>query len=524
MEIQCSTTIFTSMSLLLESIKQNKPYLYRAFSSLEDGEQHLHRLIELDQYWECLKQPVQKVILPSHDLPKDTVISGEYELLYAGGTLSLLHAAVMAGKYGRKVLILDRQTPAKSTRDWNISRKELLKLSALGLFTESEIDSFIVRQYKSGWVEFYQPDGRQKRLVMNNVLDCAVDADKLLGMANDKVNAASNSTIIGGSTFLCCYQFDDHIVVKIADLKGRFFYYKARVLVDVMGVLSPIALQLNEGKPHTHVCPTVGTIASGFENIDFDTGEILVTTGSADTTSGKGRQLIWEGFPAAGSKYISYLFFYDEADSPNDKSLLALFETYFKTLPEYKKQGTDFVVHRPVYGIIPAYFHDGFNRTREIADDHIILFGDAASLGSPLTFCGFGSMVRNLHHLTGDLDRALSDNNLSKKHLEKISAYEPNVASMANLMKYMCFNAATDEPNFVNDLMNEVMIVLDDLPQHYRQAMFRDEMKIEELVVVMLRVAWRYPKVLMATWEKLGVQGSLGFLKNLVGWAFSPVR
>ena len=116
------------------------------------------------------------------------------------------------------------------------------------------------------------------------------------------------------------------------------------------------------------------------------------------------------------------------------------------------------------------------------------------------------------------------DKNLSKKHLETISAYEPNVASMANLMKYMCFNAVTDEPNFVNDLMNEVMIVLDDLPQHYRQAMFRDEMKIEELVVVMLRVAWRYPRVLTATWEKLGVQGSLSFFKNLAGWAFSPVR
>jgi lycopene cyclase CruA len=133
-------------------------------------------------------------------------------------------------------------------------------------------------------------------------------------------------------------------------------------------------------------------------------------------------------------------------------------------------------------------------------------------------------MVRNLHHLTADLDRALIDNNLSKKHLEKISAYEPNVASMANLMKYMCFNAATDEPNFVNDLMNEVMIVLDDLPQHYRQAMFRDEMKIEELAMVMLRLAWRYPKVLNVTWDKLGVQGSLGFFKNIVGWAFSAVR
>jgi lycopene cyclase CruA len=95
---------------------------------------------------------------------------------------------------------------------------------------------------------------------------------------------------------------------------------------------------------------------------------------------------------------------------------------------------------------------------------------------------------------------------------------------MANLMKYMCFNSATDEPNFVNDLMNEVMIVLDELPERYRQAMFRDEMKIEDLMMVMLRVAWRYPKVLVATWEKLGIQGSFGFLKNLAGWAFSPVR
>jgi lycopene cyclase CruA len=515
---------YVSMSLSLDHIRLTHPHLCKAFSSLADGEQHLHRIIELDQYWERLKQPVRQVIMPGNTLPKDIVISGEYDLIYAGGTLSLLHAAVMAGTYGRKVMIFDRQTPAKSTRDWNISRSELLNLTDIGLLTEREVDSVIVRRYKTGWVEFYQPDGSQKRLTMENVLDCAVDADKLLALAKAKVQASADSKILAETSFTTCYQFDDHIVVHVQDRQGNSSWYKTKVLVDVMGILSPIAMQLNEGSPQTHVCPTVGTIASGFENIDFDTGEILVSTRPADTSSEKGRQLIWEGFPAEGIKYITYLFFYDEADSPNDKSLLSLFETYFRTLPEYKKPSADFVIHRPVYGIIPAYCHDGFNRTREIADDHIILFGDAASLGSPLTFCGFGSMVRNLHHLTADLDRALSENNLSRKHLEKISAYEPNVASMANLMKYMCFNAATDEPNFVNDLMNEVMVVLDDLPQHYRQAMFRDEMKIEELAMVMLRLAWRYPKVLSVTWDKLGVQGSVGFLKNMIGWAFSPVR
>ncbi|MEI8185075.1 MAG: hypothetical protein WCG19_00100 [Chlorobiaceae bacterium] len=512
------------MSSLLNQIRQTHPNLYQAFSSLPDGEQHIARIKELDRYWDMMTRPVQQVIKPGTSLPKDAVISGHYDLIYAGGTLSLLHAAVMAGKYGRKVMIFDRQTPAKSTRDWNISRNELLNLSASGLFTETEIDSVIVRRYKTGWVEFHKPDGSQKRLYMENVLDCAVNADKLLGMAKKKVLELTDSTILAETSFSCCYQFDDHIIVKVDDTTGTAFYYKSKLLVDVMGILSPIAMQLNEGYPQTHVCPTVGTIASGFQNIDYDTGEILASLEPAERVPGKGRQLIWEGFPAEGTQYITYLFFYDEADSPNDKSLLSLFDTYFKKLPEYKKPGKDFIIHRPVYGIIPAYCHNGYNRTREIADDRILLFGDAASLASPLTFCGFGSMVRNLPHLTADLDRAITENNLSKKHLEQISAYEPNVASMANLMKYMCYNSATDDPDFVNDLMNEVMIVLDELPEYYRQAMFRDEMKIEDLMIVMLRLAIRYPKILMATWDKLGVQGSLGFLKNIAGWALSPVR
>ncbi len=512
------------MSLSLDSIRHSHPHLYRSFSSLPEGELHLQHIGELDRYWERVSSPPEEVILPADRLAGDAVISGEYDIIYAGGTLSMLHAAVMASTYGRKVMIFDRRTPAKSTRDWNISREELLKLSAAGLFSESEVDSFIVKKYKTGWVGFHRQDGSGKKLFMENVLDCAVDTDRLLGLAQEKVLAVPGNKVLDRTTFSCCYRFEDHIVVRVVDLEGRQFYYKAKVLADVMGILSPIAMQLNRGRAQTHVCPTVGTIASGFESADPEVGEILVSTGPAEREAGGARQLIWEGFPGAGEKYITYLFFYDEVESPNDKSLVTLFESYFQRLHEYKRPGPDFVIHRPVYGIIPAYCHDGFNRSREIADDRIILLGDAASLASPLTFCGFGSMVRNLHHLTADLDRALSLGTLGKRDLDRISAYEPNVASMAYLMKFMCYNPATDEPDFVNELMNEVMIVLDELPEHYRQAMFRDEMKIEELMLVMSRLAMRYPKVLIATWEKLGLPGSLGFLKNLAGWAFLQPR
>lgn len=510
---------------MLEKIQHTHPLVHRYFSGLQDGEEYLRRIIELDRYWEYTRKTASgDTVLPGSALPEGVTVSGDYDIFYAGGTLGLLHAAVMAERYGHGVMLVDRHVSGRSTRDWNISRQELEKLEETGVFSSEEIDAVIARSYRTGWVEFFVENGSQKRLYIDNVLDCAVDANRLLGIAKRKILAEKGSVILDRTTFRRCYKFPGHVVVEVENPEREILFFRAKVLVDVMGILSPVAMQLNDGRPQTHVCPTVGTIASGFMDVDYDVGEILVSIEPADTSAGGGRQLIWEGFPAAGREYITYLFFYDAVESDNDKTLLGLFETYFRKLPDYKKLSDDFKVHRPVFGIIPAYSHDGFTAARKIADDNIVLFGDAATLGSPLTFCGFGSMVRNLPHLTTNLDRALGTDSLERGSLEKISAYEPNVASMANLMKYMCYDAGTDTPGFVNELMNEVMIVLDGLPQRYRQAMFRDEMQLDEFVTVLLKVAWRYPRVLKATYDKLGIGGSVSFIKNLAGWAMSSTK
>jgi len=508
---------------MLDRIRNTHPLVYHYFRALEHGEEQLRSILSIDRYWEQLSLPAPEVVLDGGKMPAGPAVSGDYDIVCAGGTLGMLHAAVMAVRYGWRVLVIDRGEPARSTRDWNISRGELLRLSETGVFTEAELDSLIVRRYRTGWVEFHAPKERRKRLFIDDVLDCAVDADRLLGMAMERVLGTPGSKVAGRTSFRACYRFPDHVVVEAEGPDGGQLRFRARMLVDAMGIVSPVAMQLNGGRPQTHVCPTVGTIATGFEDADYEVGEILASTEPAEITGrGVGRQLIWEGFPARGEEYITYLFFYDSVDSPNDKSLLNLFETYFRKLPDYKQPGAGFTVLRPVFGIIPAWSHDGAGCTRAVSDDRILLLGDAASLGSPLTFCGFGSMVRNLDRLTSRLDRAMRADTLGREALAGISAFEHNVASMANLMKYMCFDAKTDEPNFVNELMNEVMIVLDSLPPRYRQAMFRDEMTLDELVTVMLKVAWRYPKILAATWTKLGLQGSAGFVKNIAGWAMAP--
>ncbi|NTU93216.1 MAG: hypothetical protein HGB29_07940 [Chlorobiaceae bacterium] len=507
---------------MLDHIRNTHPLVYRCFSAIDRGEEHLGSILSIDRYWEELSRPVPDVVRDGSRLEPGGAISGSFDIVYAGGTLGMLHAAVMSKRYGYRVLVIDRGEPASTTRDWNISRSELQRLAGTGVFTPEELDSTIVRSYRTGWVEFHAPEERRKRLYIDDVLDCAVDADRLLGIAMQRVLDREGSAVSGRTTFTACYRFADHVIVEASAPGGEPLRFRARMLVDAMGIVSPVAMQLNDGRPQTHVCPTVGTISSGFADADFDVGEILASIEPAELSGRGGRQLIWEGFPARGDEYITYLFFYDSVDSPNDKTLLNLFETYFRKLPDYKRPGTGFRVHRPVYGIIPAFSHDGTGCSRVVADDRILLLGDAASLGSPLTFCGLGSMVRNLDRLTTGLDRALQADRLGREVLAGVSAFEHHVAAMANLMKYMCFDSRTDEPDFVNELMNEVMIVLDGLPHRYRQAMFRDEMKLDELVTVMLRVAWRYPKILAATWSKLGIQGSAGFLKNLAGWAMAP--
>src|SRR3989442_221236 len=70
----------------------------------------------------------------------------------------------------------------------------------------------------------------------------------------------------------------------VLDDDGQKHSYAAQLLIDGMGSTSPIACQLNCGRPFSLVCPTVGTVARGYKQgetagaIDPAIGEILVTT------------------------------------------------------------------------------------------------------------------------------------------------------------------------------------------------------------------------------------------------------
>ena len=507
------------------------PLTVEKFASLPDRETWLNRIWEIERRWQSAREnpPETEEVICYNSAPKALETEAEFEIIYAGGTLGLLHAAVMAKKYNRRVLIFDAHTVGKTHRDWNISDGELQEFIKCGLFTKDEIETAVTNRYETGFVKFYDANSRIKTppLFMDNVLDVAVEADKLLKIAAGKLTAAG-STIINNLRFVRAFVNKNRVLVECADAAdGRHRLFAAQVFVDATGTNSAISRQLNQGKSITHICPTVGTVARGFRRgrdareVDFSIGEILVST----EDSSANRQLIWEGFAGNPQQddYTTYLFFYDSVESKADKSLLRLFEDYFEKLPDYKEKTKAWRVVKPVFGYIPSVHHHGWRNIKKTATDRILLVGDAAGLSSPLTFCGFGSHVRNLRRLTFETEKVLRENAPDEKNLSQINAYEPQVAQMASLAEFMR-PTENGSDAVVNETMNAVMAALQSLDKNIACAMFQDRISFASFKKVLVNTARIHPAVFKKMFAHLGSKGAFWWLANIAEAALHERR
>ncbi len=515
----------------LADFRRRFPLTVENLAALPNREMWLNRVWEIEQRWQTFRENPDKTdeVTFYDSAPRDLQTEAEFEIIYAGGTLGLLHAAVMAVRYNRKVLVFDAHTVGKTHRDWNISDGELQEFVKAGLFTREEIETAVANRYETGFVKFYDANSAIKTppLFMDNVLDVAIEADKLLEIAVKKLKT-TDSKIINNLRFVRLFVRKDKVLVECEDAKtGRRRLFGAKLFVDATGTNSPISRQLNAGKSITHVCPTVGTVARGFKRgteekeVDFSVGEILVSTEDAEDN----RQLIWEGFAGNPRKdeYTTYLFFYDSVESKADKSLLGLFENYFEKLPDYKQKNGAWRVVKPVFGYIPSVHHRGWNNVKKTATDRVLLIGDAAGLSSPLTFCGFGSHVRNLRKLTAQVENALQENITDEKNLGKINAYEPRVAQMASLAEFMRPLEA-GKPAVVNETMNAVMAALSVLDKNIAREMFQDRISFASFKKVLMKTAKIHPAVFKKMFSHLGAKGAFWWLANIAEAALSEKK
>ena len=477
---------------------------------------HLGRVAALEASWGRVEagayDPAIYAEAPAHD-PASGPLRLDYDLIYAGGGLGLLHAAVMARRYGRRVLLFDRGQAGCAHREWNISRVELEALVDVGLVTWDELQPIIMAEYRTGVVRFHDsPRNRvpARDLFLPGVLDVALDAGALLALARRKLEAAGG-TVLDYRALKCVRAPRAGAVYVEVELEangagrdapaGRL--YRARLLLDGMGSTSPLALLRHAGTPFAGVCPTVGTVATGFvegdgpQEHDPTLGDILLTV---DDAQGE-QQLMWEGFPGRGDDLTVYLFYYDTVGK-RQHSLLELFERYFALLPTYKRPGPEFHHIKPVYGYIPARHS---LRTQEAPLLRGVLpIGDAAAQQSPLTFCGFGSHVRNFGRTTALLDAALRHNLAEPHHLQRVRPFQANVSLNWVFSRFM---RPWGRRNDVNELQNVFLAVLNDLEPDLPRRFFQDRMRWGDYHRMVLGTFWRYPRVVGIALRVLGVRG-----------------
>ncbi|CBN55356.1 MULTISPECIES: hypothetical protein [Kamptonema] len=529
-----------SQQSIFEALAPHYPLTVQYFQKMPQGEYDLKRVYWWEKRWrEGVRNPQtpkQVVFRKEEGGRKKEEGRGEkeegrgndgesdscfYDLIYVGGALGIIHAAVMA-RLGYKVLLLERLPFGRMNREWNISRDELQKLINLGLFTAAEVESFIAREYKDGYSKFFDANNpaiaKAQVLHTPRVLNVALDAEKLLYLSGVKFTEAGGE-IWDETDFIRADVEPQKVIVQAYHQPSQSQRQACgRLLVDAMGSASPIAWQLNGEHAFDSVCPTVGAVIDGgFERgvWDSDYGDVLNSHGDIS----RGRQLIWELFPGAGSEITIYLFHYHQVNSENPGSLLELYEDFFAILPEYRRCDLGKLVwKKPTFGYIPGHFSSG-SRDRTVAFDRLIAIGDAASLQSPLVFTGFGSLVRNLSRLTDLLDVALKHDLLEAHHLNQIRAYQSNVSvtwlfSKGMMVPTGCFLP----PARINSILNTFFGVLASTDLAVAEKFIKDRVDWLTFNGLAIKAALKNPSLLIWILDFVDLDDILRWLRSYLNF------
>jgi lycopene cyclase CruA len=530
-------SIDLSKQSIFEALAPYYPLTVKYFQKMPNGEYDLNRAYWWEQRWrEGVKKPQQpKQVLFSHKrisgatdthnsfspspCPPLPLSSSTFDLIYIGGALGVIHAAVMA-KLGYKVLLVERLPFGKMNREWNISRSEIQSLINLGLFTSAEVESIIAREYKDGFNKFFDAyiPSKIKAPILHTptVLNIALSSEKLLNLCGEKLRSAGGE--IWDETEFIKADIDPlQVVLTLKNLRlQNEFLVSGRLLLDAMGTASPIAWQLNPKRAFDSVCPTVGAVVeSGFEPQVWDSqyGDVLNSHGDIS----RGRQLIWELFPGENEELTIYLFHYHQVNPENPGSLMEMYEDFFSILPEYRRCDMDKLVwKKPTFGYIPGHFSVG-SCDRTVAFDRVIAIGDAASLQSPLVFTGFGSLVRNLERLTELLDTALKHDLLSASDLNQIRAFQNNIAVTWMFSKGMMVPTGKFiEPQRINAMLNTFFGLLADEALEVADNFIKDRFDWLTFNRLALKAAKKNPALLLWIWQLAGAKDLLRWVGNYI--------
>ncbi|WP_218081100.1 geranylgeranyl reductase family protein [Anthocerotibacter panamensis] len=446
-------------------------------------------LLAVDRTWQRVR---------SGQMPSKTVVQTDsmllekeprYDVLIAGGTLGVFIGATLARR-GWRVLLLERGRFEGRVQEWNISSPDLEQLVRLHLLTSAELAEITTSSFNPLRVAF----GSHYSLWVRDVLNLGVSPRQLLALLGEKF-LAWGGHIREYQGFEQVYIHPNGVRVQTQDQE-----YTGRLFLDAMGHFSPVVAQARRGTKPDGVCLVVGTCAQGF--VQQEQADLLVSF----TPTRNQCQYFWEAFPAADGR-TTYLFTYLDAH-PSRPSLVELFEEYCTLLPEYQGVPLDQLRFlRALYGLFPSY------RTALVYGwDRVLPVGDAAGMQSPLSFGGFGALLRHLPRWELALDLALHSDRLDRASLAKLQPYQPNLAVTWLFQRAMSVAPQGIPPERINLLLSTVFAQMEALGPQVLMPFLRDVVQFRGLTQTLLRTAVADPQLIAQTVAQLGVAQVVGWL------------
>lgn len=464
----------------------------------------LEGLRRVDNLWRSLRQDGRSVTRVVQ--VDDSAIDIDWDVVICGGTLGVLIAAALV-KRGWRVALIERGVLRGRDQEWNISRKELSVLTELGLLTETELEQTIATIYNPARIRFLEGP----EVWVKDVLNIGVDPVSLLEMLKQRFLAA------GGQLFEQT-PFEQAIVhPKGVTVKAGSRTFRTRLLLDAMGHFSPMTQQARQGKKPDAVCLVVGSCATGYSS--NSSGDLLVSFTPVQNQC----QYFWEAFPARDGR-TTYLFTYLDAH-PDRPSLFELFEDYLCLLPDYQQVSLEQLhFKRALYGIFPCYRQSPLR----LQWNRILPVGDSSGSQSPLSFGGFGAMLRHLQRLTDGVHAALQGDRLDRSALSLLQPYQPNLAVTWLFQRAMSVGINQKiAPNQINQLLAGVFEQMAQLGDPVLKPFLQDVVQFPALTQTLLTTALSHPTLVLNVLPQVGLPTLLDWFihyVNLAGYAaLSPI-
>ena len=461
----------------------------------------LEALRRSDSLWQSVRKSTRLIptVIQSHS---DALVEPEWDVVICGATLGVILGTTLVRR-GYRVALLEQGLLRGRVQEWNISRRELEVLVRLDLVTEAGLQKAIATEYNPARISFCKGSD----IWIRDVLNIGISPLELLEQLKARFLE------LGGQLFEQT-AFAGAIVhpngVEVQTRAGVSF--KTRLLLDNMGHFSPIAQQARQGQKPDGMCLVVGSCAQGFPQ--NEKGDLLVSF----TPIQNHCQYFWEAFPAQDGR-TTYLFTYLDAH-PDRPSLEALLDDYFTLLPQYQQvELAQLNFQRVLWGILPCYRQSPLQPQW----DRIVQVGDSSGNQSPLSFGGFGALLRHLERLDRGIHEALQGDCLDRSALALLQPYQPNLSVTWLFQRSMSVGVnQTIDPNQMNRLLTTVFQVMAKAGDPVLKPFLQDVIQFPALAQTMLKTGLQSPLMIPQVLPQVGLLTLLDWSRhylNLAGYA-----